>query len=406
MTRTTANANANANAAQAELICAADIKAEPVRWVWHGYLASGKLHILAGSAGTGKTTLAIMMASTIISGGWWPDGSRANRGSVLMWSGEDGVADTLKPRLMANGGNPRDFYFIIGVTKGAEWRQFDPATDMTHLMEAARQIPDLRLIIIDPIVSAVAGDSHKNAEVRRGLQPLVDLAGELKCALLGITHFTKGTQGRDPTERVTGSLAFGALARLVMCTAKPAEEGAKRRVVRSKSNIGPDGGGFEYDLKEVCVDDGPPPIFGQRVVWGEVINGTARELLLAVEEADADANDDGTKKAVLAAATAFLRDLLANGPVPSKTVKSDADDAGHSWATVRRAKLLLGAQSIKVGADGWVWQLSADNTQARRCSTDAEDAQQESMSTFDDDEHLQHDQGQSTGEDDDDWGDL
>ena len=92
----------------------------------------------------------------------------------------------------------------------------------------------LALLIVDPIVSAVATDSHKNGEVRRGLQPLVDLAAAQGCALLGITHYSKGTAGRDPLERVTGSVAFGALARLVFGTAKPTEEGAPRRMVRAK----------------------------------------------------------------------------------------------------------------------------------------------------------------------------
>src|SRR4029077_12137268 len=131
---------------------------------------------------------------------------------------------------------------------------------------------------------AVTGDSHKNAEVRRGLQPLVDFAAETGCVVLGVTHFTKGTTGRAPTERVTGSLAFGALARVVMATAKPAEAGGKRRLVRAKSNIGPDGGGYEYDLIQ-------EPLVGlnfgaQRVAWGAPLDGTARQLLNEVEQAE------------------------------------------------------------------------------------------------------------------------
>ena len=112
-------------------------------------------------------------------------------------------------------------------------------------MEALRrklvEIGDVRLLIVDPIVSAITGDSHKNAEVRRGLQPLADLAASTRCALLGITHFSKGTAGRDPVERLTGSLAFGALARVVLVAAKHQEEGEDGRTVRlflrAKSNI-------------------------------------------------------------------------------------------------------------------------------------------------------------------------
>ena len=222
-------------ASRVNLVRATNIEAEAISWLWCGYLASGKLHILAGSPGTGKTTLAVAMAATITRAGQWPDGTASAGGSVLMWSGEDGLADSLKPRFMANGGEPDRMYFVHSVAEGESARPFDPATDIPEMVVAARAIPDLRLMIVDPLVSAVAGDSHKNAEVRRSLQPLVDLGRELGVAILGITHFTKGTQGRDPTERVTGSLAFAAFARLVMCTAKPAEEGRKRRLVRAKA---------------------------------------------------------------------------------------------------------------------------------------------------------------------------
>jgi putative DNA primase/helicase len=113
----------------------------------------------------------------------------------------------------------------------------------------AGKLPNLLLIIIDPIVSAVAGDSHKNAETRRGLQPVVDLLSITNAAGLGLTHFTKGTAGRDPVDRITGSLAFGALPRVLFGAAKPADQETKRRFVRVASNIGPDGGGFEYAIQ-------------------------------------------------------------------------------------------------------------------------------------------------------------
>jgi len=85
---------------------------------------------------------------------------------------------------------------------------------------AARQIPECALVIVDPVVTAVTGDSHKNTEVRRALRPLVGFASDLGTVALGISHFTKGTAGRDPVERVTGSVAFGALPRVVMAAAR------------------------------------------------------------------------------------------------------------------------------------------------------------------------------------------
>ncbi|EQD56134.1 AAA ATPase, partial [mine drainage metagenome] len=115
---------------------------------------------------------------------------------------------------------------------------------------------------------------------RRGLAPLVDLAARLDAALLGITHFSKGTQGRDPLERVSGSLAFGALARVVLGTIRepmnPDDPTASRSLVvaRAKSNIGPDGDGFRYAFEQTELPT-HPGITASRIVWGAALKGAA-----------------------------------------------------------------------------------------------------------------------------------
>ena len=220
----------------------------------------------------------------------------------------------------------------------------------------------------------MAGDSHKGAEVRRSLQPVVSLGQRLGCAVLGITHFSKGTAGRDPIERVTGSIAFAALARLVLVAAKVKSEAGddaepRRVLMRAKSNIGPDDGGFAYALERVEV---APEVEGQRVRWLEVLQGTARELL-ADAEAEPD-NDDGT---TTAGVNGFLRGLLADGPLPAKTIKADADGAGYAWRTVQLSATRLGVERRKEGmTGGWVWALG-DSSQPRRRNEGAEDAPQE-----------------------------
>lgn len=188
------------------ITCAADIKPEPIRWLWDGWLARGKLHIFAGQAGTGKTTIALALAATVTIGGRFPDGTRAPIGNVLIWSGEDNAKDTLIPRLIAAGADLTRIHFIGDVQHGDETRSFDPATDISAMMLVAARIGDISLLIVDPIVNAVAGDSHKNGEVRRALQPLVDFGETLGCAVLGISHFSKGTNGKEPLERVSALL--------------------------------------------------------------------------------------------------------------------------------------------------------------------------------------------------------
>ena len=239
-----------------ELVRADSVTLKPVNWLWGGWLARGKLHILAGAPGTGKTTIAIALAGAVSAGKQFPDGSYCPQGHVVIWSGEDDPADTLTPRLAAAGADLSRCHFVGGVQDGRGKRPFDPARDVPILRRAIENIGDVSLLLIDPIVSAIPTDSHKNAEVRRGLQPLVDLANAVHCALIGITHFSKGTSGRDPVERITGSVAFGAMARLVFISAReqPDEEQGlpeRRYLVRAKSNIGPDGGGFEYGLEQV-----------------------------------------------------------------------------------------------------------------------------------------------------------
>lgn len=365
-----------------ELLRGSDIQPAAIDWLWNGWLAAGKLHILGGAPGTGKTTISMALAATVTTGERWPDGTRSVVGNVVIWSGEDDPADTLVPRLALAGADLSRVYFINDVFDGNGRRSFDPARDMEPLRRKLAEIGDVRLLIVDPIVSAVMGDSHKNAEVRRSLQPLVDLASAMRCALIGITHFSKGTGGRDPIERLTGSLAFGALARVVLVAAKNQEEGEDGRTVRiflrAKSNIGPDDGGFEYDLQQGELKT-HPGIFSSSVLWGNTLEGAARELL-----ATADATSDDGEGGTMTDAKSFLTDLLADGSLPTKAIKADADGAGYSWATIRRAQKSLEIEAFKDGMNGgWKWRLS------RRCSKNIEDAQQNSVSTFREIEHLQ-----------------
>ena len=332
------------------LACGTDLKPEPVRWLWRDWLALGKLHILAGAPGQGKTTLALSMGATVTTGGHWPDGTRCERGNILVWSGEDDHADTLLPRLLAAGADRARCYFVEGTrNEDGALEPFDPAHDLHRLQEAVDAIGGVRLLIVDPIVSAVHGDSHKNTEVRRALQPVVDLASACGFAVLGITHFSKGGQGGDPAQRVVGSVAFTAVARVVLVAAKvKAEDDAEDRriLARSKSNIGPDDGGFEYRLEQ---REPLPGLFASCVAWGRTVTGTARELLTDPNEvADCDTLD----------VIGFLRGLLADGPMTAKDVFKDADGAGYSRDQIKRASIKLGVEKQKTGmGGGWVWAL-------------------------------------------------
>jgi putative DNA primase/helicase len=345
------NIDSEVNRRDVQIVHGDDIVVEPIRWLWKEWLASGKLHILGGPPGVGKTTISMDLAATVTTGGAWPDGTKCDPGNVVIWSGEDDPADTLMPKLMASGADRSRVYFVTSTIHGNAKRSFDPAHDMEELQIKIKAIGDVKLVIIDPIVSAIAGDSHKNAEVRRGLQPLADTASAGGFALLGITHFNKNSSGMEPVDRITGSLAFGALARVVLVATKNTKKESTNAVgifCRAKSNIGRDDGGFAYNLDQVELA-GYSGLLASRILWREPMDGSARQLL-AIEN-----NARGGNESALSEAKQFLADLLVV-PQPMTSVRAAAQDAGYAWATIRRAQRDLGVVSRKSGMSGsWIW---------------------------------------------------
>ena len=207
------------------------------------------------------------------------------------------------------------------------------------------------LIVLDPIVSVVKGDSHKNAETRLGLQPFCDLCAAIGAAGLGVHHFTKNTAGGDPLDRISGSLAFGALPRVIMVATRDqnAAKDPRRALMRAKVSNGPDWGGFDYKLERRELE-GWPGVEAQRVLWGAPIEGSARELLERFE-----AKSDDERNSV-----AFLIGALKGGPRLSAELTAEAERAGIPERTLRRTFKKLGGTSERHGARQGhfgVWEL-------------------------------------------------
>jgi putative DNA primase/helicase len=367
-----------------ELISAATIQPVPIKWLWQGWLARGRMNVLAGPPGGGKTTLAGEMAAIVSTAGLWPDGSRAQQGNVVIWTGEDDPEDTLVPRLIASGADLRCVHFVGNIRDEIASRSFDPAKDMAELSNAIERIGDVRLVIIDPIAMVATKDSHRNAETRRDLQPVADLCRTTGAAVLGIHHLAKGTGGREPQERLIGSIAFAAMPRVVMIAMKlpPEDQGAieRRVLMRAKSNIGPDDGGLDYTLSQTELE-AHPGVFGSRVVWGAPIEGTAREVLAEAEEMEEE-------RSPREEAVEFLKSLLVNGSVPVTEIHSAARKEGISTATLRRAKAELGVVSSRIGfGKGSIaqWEMSPESpymlTTPHTCSL-------KSVSSYGEGEHV------------------
>ncbi|HAV4639216.1 AAA family ATPase [Acinetobacter baumannii] len=334
-----------------QIVNMSDIQAQPITWLWDGWLPLGKMTILAGAGGCGKTNLSLALIATITTGGVFPDGSPcSNVGKVLIYSTEDDPADTLKPRLIANGADISKVSIISGRTnEKGELEPFDPAQDFPKIEEYIKLNPDVKLLMIDPIISAVSGDMNKANDVRRSLQPLVDLANEYKFSVLGITHFSKGSAGSTPADRIIGSQAFTALARMAWSAAKREDEG-DCILVRAKSNNSILEGGIRYQIESETVLD---HIDTTKTVWLGTIEGTAKELLNEAESAE---NDNGS---MVDMAKEFLIDLLSSvEKMPTKEVQAQAKDAGFSPASIRRAQEKLNIKPFKPqGEKVWFWSL-------------------------------------------------
>jgi AAA domain len=339
---------------QVKITRGSDIEPEKITWLWPGWMARGKLHILAGRPGSLKTTSAMDFAATVTTGGHWPDGEPALAGNVLIWSGEDAIDDTLLPRFMAAGGDRSRVYFISGIKENGKKRAFDPARDIESLGEVCEQIGEVALIIVDPIVAVAKGDSHKNAEARRDLQPLVDLAEKTQAAVLGIHHLTKRTEGADPVDRVSGSLAFGAGPRVVLLNALDGKSATETRglLMRAKSNIAPPTGGFEFSANTRPLDN-YPHINAQRILWGSAVTESARDILERIEGKEAKAEQSKRKVNVF-----LLSALQGRGERLAAEVIAEGTAAGFSESAMRRAFKAMGGQSEKPSfKTGWVWSL-------------------------------------------------
>jgi hypothetical protein len=343
------------DADEIEFINGRDVRPRSVRWLWLKHLQRGVINLLVGRPGGGKSSIALAFSATVASGGAWPDGEPfGDPESVLFWSGEDAIDDTLIPRFLAAGGEPSNIEFISAVRAGNRKRPFDPGRDMATLeRRIARFHGTIGLIVIDPVVVMVrSGDSHKNADTRIGLQPFHDLCAAIGCCGLGVHHLTKRSEDADPIDRVSGSLAFGALPRAILLAARDMtdETGQARALIRGKVSNAPDWGGFSYRLDVRELED-EPGVEAQRVLWGETLEGSARDILARLE-GKVPAESAGSKARV------FVRDALADGPRLAAEVIAEGAAAGLAKDALLRALKRLGGRSEKHSyKTGWVWEL-------------------------------------------------
>jgi hypothetical protein len=344
--------------------CTAEIEPEKIDWLWSGRIARGKHTCIAGEPGTGKSQLSIAIIAAITTGSEWPCGEgKAPLGNVILLSAEDGAADTIRPRLEATDADLNRVYLISAVRDVDRRRTLNLQHDLDLLESKIAQIGHVALVVIDPISSYLGKtDSHKNSEVRGLLEPLSEMAERTRVAVLSVTHFSKAgaNTATKALHRFIGSIAFTGAPRAAFAVIDDAEHDGRRLFLHAKNNLAPVPQGLAFRVEQCLIGDG---IVASRIVWD-----TAPVTITANEALAADVAGSEVHSAI-EEGVEWLRQLLAQGPTTASIVRAEADAAGLSWATIKRAKKAGGFEHFREGgvADKgrWFWRLSSSETLTR-----------------------------------------
>jgi hypothetical protein len=337
-------------------ILVSDVESEQVAWLWRGWLALGKLSVLDGDPGLGKSAVVLDIAARVSTGRPFPDGAEceAGAGGVVILSAEDGLADTIKPRLEAADANTSCISSLGTVWEGERGRRHERSLSLPEdipLIEQEIGRVEAKLVIVDPLMAFLGKkiDAHKDQDVRRALAPLASMAERTGTALHLVRHLSKG-ESSSPVYRGGGSIGIIGAARMGALVAKDPKDEERRVLAPTKNNIAVDPKGLTYALEEA--DNG-----AVGVRWFGASAYSAFELLQKVRSDTA---------AVRGEAEDFLAALLSDGPVPKATVEDEARAANISTGTLRRAKISLGVIAAREnqvggerGAGRWVWKLPA-----------------------------------------------
>jgi hypothetical protein len=197
---------------------ASTFEMEALDWFWTNRFALGKIGLIVGLPDEGKGQLLCYMVAQATQAGAWPCGEgHAPQGNVVFFTAEDDISDTVAPRLAAAGAD-RDRVEIVKMVRGVKDRMFNLATDLDLLRKKILEVGDVRLVLIDPITAYLGVgkvDSFRTTDVRAVLGPLVELAAELRVAIVAVMHFNKKIDITNALLRISDSLAFAAVARHV-----------------------------------------------------------------------------------------------------------------------------------------------------------------------------------------------
>ncbi len=315
---------------------ASEVEIKPVDWLWYQRISLGKLCLITGNPGIGKSQITANIAAAITTGSEFPDGSTCRKGTVIFISAEDEAADTIVPRLTASGANLNLVHIINYVLsencKYKDKLHFSLAAHLPELEDLIVSLRDVVAIIIDPITAYLGRiDANSNSDVRSILSPLAKIAAKHNLAIICISHNNKNVS-QQAMHRVLGSVGFIAACRSAYLVVKDNEEDNKRLFLPLKNNNGNDKTGLAFRIVQTIVND---KIETSRVNWlNEVVLKTADEIMSSPLT-----NED---KSALEEAEEFLRTLLDSSALPATKIFKLAKEEEISKSTLRRAKKKIG----------------------------------------------------------------
>ena len=312
-----------------KLLTMSNIPAEEVRWLWYPYLPKGKITIVQGDPGEGKTTFVLALAALLTQGLPMPGGADSQPPmSVIYQTAEDGLADTVKPRLTALGA---DCSRVLVIDESER-----ELTLSDQRLAQAIQETGAGLLVLDPIQAYLGDgvDMHRANEVRPIFKRLGQLAEQTGCAIVLVGHMNK-MQGAKSAYRGLGSIDFRAAARSVLLVGRSKDDSDVRVVVHDKSSLAPEGASILFSLHS---DTG--------FSWNGFCDTTASELL----------SYSGPSTTKTEQAECLLLELLKNGEVASEELLRRTSALGISERTLKIAKQNRGVISVRRG-DRWFAKL-------------------------------------------------